>query len=415
MTVTAVDTFKQLKATNTNVSFDNVPSTSSVATADSKCQYIYKDTVVTPNFRSKRLKWSLPMNYYRYYKETYSGTHGLLIQPQTGGFIRREGDALHLYAAEPSTTFSFGTTLTSLDRQARTKIRLKLKDQKTNLAQVYAERQQIADLIGDTALRLAKAMVALKKGNLAEAGKNLGVHTSNRAVKKHKKAHKKSQSKATASGWLQLQYGWLPLLGDVVGAAELLAQKLSNEIKGRVVASASREYDEFHNLGYQNVAYPGIEKKYVKAKAEIKYVVYYATTASSLKTAAQIGITNPLQLAWELVPFSFVADWFLPIGDYLSSLDATFGLQFLKGSRTYFVSTNVHCERKGGILPDGRSTWVDIRSRRTLVDTQRTVLTDFPSIAMPVFENPFTLTRAANAIALLRVTALDTFSFRKIK
>lgn len=37
----------------------------------------------------------------------------------------------------------------------------------------------------------------------------------------------------------------------------------------------------------------------------------------------RFGLLNPLEVIWELVPFSFVADWFLPIGDYLSALDAS--------------------------------------------------------------------------------------------
>lgn len=31
------------------------------------------------------------------------------------------------------------------------------------------------------------------------------------------------------------------------------------------------------------------------------------------------GLLDPEVVAWELVPFSFVADWALPIGDYLSN------------------------------------------------------------------------------------------------
>lgn len=36
---------------------------------------------------------------------------------------------------------------------------------------------------------------------------------------------------------------------------------------------------------------------------------------------AKVGLTNPLSVAWELIPFSFVVDWFLPIGKYLDALD----------------------------------------------------------------------------------------------
>jgi hypothetical protein len=34
------------------------------------------------------------------------------------------------------------------------------------------------------------------------------------------------------------------------------------------------------------------------------------------------GLTDPASVAWELIPFSFVADWFVPIGDTLRAIHA---------------------------------------------------------------------------------------------
>lgn len=36
-----------------------------------------------------------------------------------------------------------------------------------------------------------------------------------------------------------------------------------------------------------------------------------------------LGFTNPAAVLWEATPFSFVVDWFLPIGDYLKTLDGS--------------------------------------------------------------------------------------------
>jgi hypothetical protein len=36
-------------------------------------------------------------------------------------------------------------------------------------------------------------------------------------------------------------------------------------------------------------------------------------------TAAQLGLLNPENVAWELLPWSFVIDWFIPIGQYLDA------------------------------------------------------------------------------------------------
>jgi hypothetical protein len=41
--------------------------------------------------------------------------------------------------------------------------------------------------------------------------------------------------------------------------------------------------------------------------------------------ANQMGFINPAAVAWELVPFSFLVDWFLPVGDFLNSFTDLLG------------------------------------------------------------------------------------------
>lgn len=42
----------------------------------------------------------------------------------------------------------------------------------------------------------------------------------------------------------------------------------------------------------------------------------------SLRTSlSRYGFTNPIALAYELVPYSFVLDWWINLGDVLASLD----------------------------------------------------------------------------------------------
>lgn len=48
----------------------------------------------------------------------------------------------------------------------------------------------------------------------------------------------------------------------------------------------------------------------------------------SVVTAGELGLTNPALVAWELVPYSFVVDWFLPIGDWLQAQTSLLGLSF---------------------------------------------------------------------------------------
>jgi hypothetical protein len=39
-----------------------------------------------------------------------------------------------------------------------------------------------------------------------------------------------------------------------------------------------------------------------------------------------MGLTNPAVVAWELVPFSFVVDWFVNVSEFLGQFDEFIGL-----------------------------------------------------------------------------------------
>jgi hypothetical protein len=67
--------------------------------------------------------------------------------------------------------------------------------------------------------------------------------------------------------------------------------------------------------------------------------------------ARQLGLLDPLSVAWELLPWSFVIDWFIPIGAYLDVLN---GIPALKGR---FLTTEVI--RRVGIqgVPGVKSPW----------------------------------------------------------
>lgn len=64
--------------------------------------------------------------------------------------------------------------------------------------------------------------------------------------------------------------------------------------------------------------------------ADVRYDI---TPLTSLKLLAnRLGITRPLESAWDLVPFSFVADYFLRTGEFLSYLsDKTTSISGLEG------------------------------------------------------------------------------------
>jgi hypothetical protein len=122
-----------------------------------------------------------------------------------------------------------------------------------------------------------------------------------------------------------------------------------------------------------------------------------------LAQAANLGLTNPAALAWELVPFSFVADWFVPVGDYLNCLDAALGYSFLGGSKTerWMHHSKTEAGWRTGAVLNNLKYWRFSGAEKIVKTVVRTVYSSSPLPRHPGFKNPFSATHVANALALL--------------
>lgn len=216
----------------------------------------------------------------------------------------------------------------------------KMADQDSfNLAVSLAEMKETVGLIGTTAIRLANSYRYLRKGRVKDAFRSLGISDEKRihglrgvpknsptnwTAKNHRKylenrvPKRDHMSQFAASTWLELQYGWTPLLYDVYGSAEYVAKLLHDSSVDLIVKAAGKgsSTDTYSNSNEQSTAV---------ANAIVKHIVHLKVSDPLLRNSAALGLTNPLNVAWELVPFSFVADWFLPIGATLNSLSALQG------------------------------------------------------------------------------------------
>lgn len=380
---------------------------------------LIRTSVRTPQYRDyKRLRYrgvragvsaaGLPMNPFLFRKEEQRvGTGTYEVTAPTIGFdVRYTGN---LYGVtfytdgglpyEPSPSEA-----AELRRKTEFKILEKLKNQKVNLAQVFAERKMTADLIASSATRIAQSFIALKKGDILGAARRLGGAGSTvpvRKVRAFRRQYPLDRDKAISRAWLELQYGWRPLLQDIYGSAEFLAKKQTREIFD-VVRSRNKRVWEETKTG--KVPATPIDFLYYRdTTLESSMSLWFSTDGAALATAKEAGLTNPALLAWELLPYSFVVDWFIPIGNYLGSLDATIGLGFQKGHHTFFQRGTSSYR-----LTAFQAPWfafrynVQIRSSRSVVACTRTVLTDWPELRFPPFKNPFSFEHALNAIALLR-------------
>lgn len=208
--------------------------------------------------------------------------------------------------------------------------------------------------------------------------------------------------KEVASRWLELQYGWLPLLSDTYGIYEDVRKGFFRTAR---ISTIGRGKDEKSQTYYgQGNVFTTVGGKLTQSfGSHVRYD--YTVDSDRLALLTQKGLTNPLEVIWELIPFSFVVDWFASIGDFLSTLDADLALTFKKGT----ISERVVTECNAVLYPlpykgDANTTYTvnasGTSSYRKVTMTRRVISS--PPSGQWYLKGSINATRALNAIALLR-------------
>jgi hypothetical protein len=263
---------------------------------------------------------------------------------------------------------------------AKFKALAKARDLKVNLPVLFGEGRQTVRMITDTARTLGKAYRDFQRGRFFEAAKTLGI----------------TKPRGTAANhWLAYSLGWMPLVGDVKGLAELAAQQL--ELGGRLPRFTARASPRPVTTGQSKTIVNNFmsitETAEFKTKGETTYEgsagllleIQYSTAA----LASQVGLGSwydLAQFAWEVTPFSFVFDYFVDLGELLEAASSLTGLSVLTGysscKQTFIGSA--YCSKwplgwvVGGYLPPAP---VKFQQYDRYVWTG-----DTPSIRMPLWD-----------------------------
>lgn len=266
----------------------------------------------------------------------------------------------------------------------------KVADAKVNVAVAYAEASKTSDLILGTARRIDRAYRAFRKGNLRQVARLLDLTP--------KTVHKT---------WLEYKYGWTPLLMDVKGAAEFFAQQhVGRPARFIVQARESRErrtsWTTYFSPNGGGALAPMYHTYGYECSARTK--LWCEITNPHYSQLQQIGLTNPALIAWELVPFSFVFDWFISVGDWLTGLTALNGVtvrRVMQDSwfdRYYFRSTPATVRSDANYVHYETSLDLSLRKRQY----GRGAPTVNPLSLYPPKTNSFSFQKMITSLALIR-------------
>jgi hypothetical protein len=284
---------------------------------------------------------------------------------------------------------------------AVTKALLGLKNQKVNLAQAFAEREQLVNLTYQAAngcVSLISKFISLHRNRFSPR------ELMNMTLQKAKELTKQKNSQGLLQNFLAVQYGVRPLMQDVYGAADALnkrersADAYRATVHGRAAQKISTTW--WKGSGFSgDFGYLCDVRESHHAHVRLDYVLDNPILAS----LSQLGITNPVNIAWELTKLSFVVDWFLPVGSYLQCFDAALGWTFKGGSldtisrNTVVGSTAV---LRGTQFPFHRVLSNDPYNESNY-HFERYPYDHSPLPQVPRFKNPLSGQHIANAIALI--------------
>jgi len=195
----------------------------------------------------------------------------------------------------------------------------KARDMRVNLAVATAEGRKTIDMVTDAVKTLGRAYGAFRKGRFKEAARALNIGDIERSL---------------ANNWLAYQYGWKPLVSDAQGLLDTHRANMSAPWKQRYVVRASKTEVKTSVYRWANYLVTGNHALVYRTDVyTARAGILVEVTSRGQKLNASLGLSpGDLSLAaWELIPFSFVFDWFVDVGTWLGNLNALDGLAVLDG------------------------------------------------------------------------------------
>lgn len=118
--------------------------------------------------------------------------------------------------------------------------------------------------------------------------------------------------------WLGVRYGIMPLIHSTYDLLDAIAKQsipkpLINSFRGRSakVTTSSKSFPP------GSFGKPGVCTTIGALSESVQYIAAF-TRSDTFDIVADFTSLNPLGIAWEVVPLSFVADWFVNVGEQLS-------------------------------------------------------------------------------------------------
>lgn len=269
-----------------------------------------------------------------------------------------------------------------------------MQDSAQNANNILEINQNVGSVVSKVKA-LSKAVSAVKKGDISGAAKALGATVSQKGAQKILK-----RSKQASDAWLELHFGWEPLVQDIGSSIDNIQGTGKAPTKNQKVFVRGRgAFDGRYFAKDPSDPWWATNSVDTRWLSSVRCAAIVSVNNPNLALANQMGFVNPLSVAWEAVPFSFVVDWFSNVGQCLSACTDFVGYDI---SNAYTTTFRKATTTKLNYTTDNIRWDLYSYSKVTTeqIDILRTTVIPGPTLHSKPFKG-FSMARGATAVSLL--------------
>jgi hypothetical protein len=271
----------------------------------------------------------------------------------------------------------------------------------TALSKLYERLRGSIDLSIDVGQRQQTIAMARKIAKVVSYVKSHPIAALKKSHDYFKANGLKTIGRDGGSLWLEYTYGLKPTVSTLFDITVELARSQEPLLKAVGRATAKQRVRVIYSPSQVAWAKETSDQTWSN-RYHIECI--YRHTANTLNLLGQFTSLNPASIAWELLPFSFVADWFYDVGGYMRNLETAIltGSQFAVGFQTDTTSYEHIATVSGATSDPGGYSSLSLSSGYQIYRYfNRAILVSSPLPRAPQFNTDLSSGRLLNAAALL--------------
>jgi AraC-like DNA-binding protein len=177
------------------------------------------------------------------------------------------------------------------------------------LGVTLVQQKQAIDMIGSRLQQGWRIIKALRKGRLGDVAKELGV----------KKQTVRDRARGLSALQLEISFGWMPMISDVQNAVKVL--------NGPFPYGLARGSATLQDTLTVPLASNG--KLVHKTRFQCYVAAFLEVDNPGMDVAQRLGLTDPLPVLYEIIPWSFVANWIFNLDEFIGQYNGYHGVKVI--------------------------------------------------------------------------------------